>query len=131
QPSSTVTTTMTTHSTTPTTTTAVSTTSSAKPIGYSDFLYVYPSKGAATPAYANLISLKKAYPQVPMVAIVNIGNGAGVGTDPNLVSAINAMRAVGIVVIGYVICFNNPPYSPVTGWRNLIGPDSIIGSIDN
>jgi len=102
---------------------------SKAPIGYADFLYVYPSQGAATPAFANLISLKKAYPNVPMVAIVNDGNGAGPGVDPLYTSAINAMRAAGIVVIGYVYCIMK--YGTTPGSRNLIGSDSVYGTYDN
>jgi Spherulation-specific family 4 len=107
---------------------STTTTSSTKPIGYTDFLYDYPSQGAATPAYANLIALKKAYPQVPMVAIINAGNGAGPSTNPDFTSAINAMRAVGIVVIGYVYCILT--YGNMPGSRNLVGSDSVMGVND-
>jgi hypothetical protein len=109
--------------------TAQAQTGANAPIGYTDFLWVYPSQGAATPAYANLISLKEEYPSVPMVAIVNNGNGAGLGQDSNYVSAINAMRAVGITVIGYVYCIIT--YGTTPGSRNLIGSDSVYGSSDN
>jgi Spherulation-specific family 4 len=106
----------------------VTTTSSTKPIGYTDFLYAYPSQGAATPAYASLIALKTAYPQVPMVAILSAGYGDGTATDSNYASAINAMKAVGIVVVGYVYCIIT--YGDLPGSRNLIGSDYVMGKYD-
>jgi Spherulation-specific family 4 len=126
-PTTTTSSTTTAPTTTTSSTTSHSTTTDPKPIGYTDFLYVYPSQGAATPAYANLIALKTTYPQVPMVAIVNVASGAGSSANPLLASAINAMRAVGIVVIGYVYCFET---GQMPGSRNLVGSDSVIGSYD-
>jgi hypothetical protein len=99
-----------------------------QPLGYTEFLYAYPSEGASTPAFANLISLKETYPSVPIIVIVNNDNGAGASQDPNFVSAINGMRAAGITVLGYVYCdlgYNYPAAS-----RNLTGSDPVQGVSD-
>jgi len=109
-----------------TTTTTMTTTLVMKPIGYVAPLYSYPTEGAATPAFANLISLKQQYPSVPIVAVVNNGNGAGAFTDSNLASAIAAMRAVGIVVIGYVYVVQGGTAAA----RNLTGADTVVGAND-
>jgi hypothetical protein len=49
-----------------------------------------------------LVRAKQAYPVVPVVAIVNPANGSGQAENLPYASAIDGLRATGIVVLGYV-----------------------------
>lgn len=79
-------------STTPSAATSTQTTGVIVP------LFAYPS----APIWQNLIQQKQAHPSIPMVAVVNPDNGPGYYQDPVYVQAIESLRAVGIIVIGYV-----------------------------
>jgi len=58
-------------------------------------LYIYPP-------WNTLIAVKQSYPKVPVIAVINPNSGPGPAQDPNYVTGINAMRAAGIIVVGYV-----------------------------
>jgi hypothetical protein len=58
--------------------------------------YFYPSAGS------DWTDLNAAAGKVPITAIMNPGNGPGNATDSNYVAAVNAFRAAGGRVIGYV-----------------------------
>jgi hypothetical protein len=58
--------------------------------------YQYPTLGTL---WADLAA---AAPRVPLVAILNPDNGPGAVADPNYVAAVNAVRAAGGKVYGYV-----------------------------
>ncbi len=58
--------------------------------------YQYPTLGTL---WADLAA---AAPSVPVVAILNPGNGPGTFVDPNYTAAVNALRAAGGEVYGYV-----------------------------
>ncbi len=60
-------------------------------------LYIYPST-----AWQTLISLKQAYPQLPMVAVINPNSGPGSYYDSNYASGITSLKNAGIQVLGYV-----------------------------
>jgi len=59
-------------------------------------LYIYPGK-----AWDTLISAKKAYPNVPIIAIINPNSGPGTSQDSTYVTKIAQLIAAGITVIGY------------------------------
>jgi hypothetical protein len=68
-----------------------------------------PTTGLIVPLYGQwgteweqLIQAKQAYPAVPVVAIVNAADGSGNARNPGYASAIDKLKAVGIVVLGYV-----------------------------
>jgi hypothetical protein len=54
------------------------------------------------PSWSALIQAKEAYPNVPVIAIVNPDSGPGSSQDPNFVSGIASLKAAGITVVGYV-----------------------------
>ncbi len=62
--------------------------------------------GLLVPAYfyppTHWDSLNFAAGRVPLVIIMNPGNGPGSGQDPNYVAVVNSLRAAGGKVIGYV-----------------------------
>jgi len=61
--------------------------------------YLYPSSPAV---WKPVITAKQAYPSVPFVDIANPASGPGSASDPNYVTAIKSLQAVGIKVVGYV-----------------------------
>jgi Spherulation-specific family 4 len=70
---------------------------SANPGGLIVPLYFYPNS-----SWQTLISIKLAHPAMPVIAVVNPGNGPGSSYDPNYGKWIHKLRAAGIVVVGYV-----------------------------
>ena len=58
--------------------------------------YQYPTLGTLWS------DLAAAAPRVPVVAVLNPANGPGTATDPNYTAAVNAVRAAGGRVYGYV-----------------------------
>lgn len=64
-------------------------------------LFFYPSL-YNMPQYVAIMKAKIAHPSVPIVAAVNPSSGPGSSIDANYVSVVNALRAQGIIVIGYV-----------------------------
>ncbi len=60
-------------------------------------LYSYPSS-----SWNVVIQDKLANPHVPVIAVVNPGNGPGVSRESNYATWINRLMSVGITVVGYV-----------------------------
>jgi hypothetical protein len=50
----------------------------------------------------SLIQAKAAYPNVTIIAIINIDNGPGASPDSNYAAWVNDLRAANIITIGYV-----------------------------
>jgi hypothetical protein len=65
-------------------------------------LYIYPSTGGATSEFANVISLARLYPKVPIYVIINPATGPGTITDGNYTDAIKKLKSAGVKVLGYV-----------------------------
>jgi len=59
-------------------------------------LYIYPGQD-----WDALISVKKAYPNVPVIAIINPNSGPGASQDSAYVAKIAQLIAAGITIIGY------------------------------
>jgi hypothetical protein len=72
--------------------------SSATPLGMAIPLYTYPTDGTWT----QVIQAKQAYPNVPIVAVINPDSGPGSSQDPNYVQGIKQLQAAGVLVYGYV-----------------------------
>jgi len=64
-------------------------------------LYMYPN-GTGWRHWQTIIDAKISHPTVPLVAVINPDNGSGSLKDNNFVNAINKIKEVGIVVLGYV-----------------------------
>jgi hypothetical protein len=77
-------------------------------------LYAYPTS-ATWPA---LILAKEAYPNVPMIAVVDpTSTGPGSSSDPNYVSGIKSLQAAGITVVGYIdTAYGAESLSTVESW---------------
>jgi hypothetical protein len=91
---------------------------------------IVPLYGQLGLEWEQLIQAKKAYPAVPVVAIVNAASGSGDARNPAYASAIDSLKAVGIVVIGYVSTREGgrPIKSletDIAEWRNWYGVDGI------
>src|SRR5579872_1866853 len=71
-------------------------------------LYAYPGWN-----WQSLIQAKEAYPSVPVIAVINPSGGPGNWQDPNFVSGVQQLQAVGITVIGYV----STGYGSVPLWQ--------------
>jgi len=61
-------------------------------------LYIYPTDAS----WSNIVSVKKANPTVPIIAVINPNSGPGISQDINYVNGIASLRAAGVVVLGYV-----------------------------
>ena len=61
-------------------------------------LYTYPT----SPTWNEVIQAKLANPGVQIIAIVNPYNGPGSTQDYNYANGINALKAAGVIVLGYV-----------------------------
>ncbi|MDG7001187.1 MAG: spherulation-specific family 4 protein [Nitrososphaerota archaeon] len=61
-------------------------------------LFAYPT----APIWQSIIQEKQSNPTIPIIAVVNPDNGPGYYQDPVYVQAIDSLRSVGIIVIGYV-----------------------------
>jgi hypothetical protein len=61
-------------------------------------LYSYPTDAT----WSALIQAKEAYPNVPIIAVINPDYGPGSSPDPNYVSGIARLQAAGITVVGYI-----------------------------
>jgi hypothetical protein len=87
-------------------------------------LYEYPNADWNTVA-----NLKKEYPNVPIIAVINPNSGPGTAFDANFNNGINNLRAAGVIVLGYVYTnFGNRAISAVEGdintyhgWYSLDG----------
>jgi hypothetical protein len=89
--------------------------------------YIYPTSSAIQ----ELINTATQYPNVPIWVILDPANGPGNQIDPTYVSAIQQIRAAGIVILGYV----NTNYGKrakslvekdISTWVNFYGPDGIF-----
>jgi hypothetical protein len=63
---------------------------------------LYGQYGLPSGEWDQLIQAKAAYPQIPIVAIVNAANGSGNAKDDGYAAAIRKVQAAHILVIGYV-----------------------------
>src|SRR3989441_1310259 len=61
-------------------------------------LYTYPTDGS----WAATLQAKNAHPNVPIIAVINPGNGPGGSSDSNYVQGVKNFQAAGIIVLGYV-----------------------------
>jgi Spherulation-specific family 4 len=77
-------------------------------------LYAYPTD----PSWSGLIQAKEAYPNVPVVAIIDpTSTGPGRSSDPNFASGIAKLQAAGIIVLGYIDTdFTSESLSTVEAW---------------
>jgi hypothetical protein len=67
------------------------------PVGLIVPLYMYPNS-----YWDQLAQAKSAYPAVSVIAIINPSNGPGSSRDPNIAAGVQQLKAVGIIVYGYV-----------------------------
>ena len=77
-------------------------------------LYAYPTSAT----WPTLILAKEAYPNVPMIAVVDpTSTGPGSSSDPNYVSGIKSLQAAGITVVGYIdTAYGAESLSTVESW---------------
>ena len=68
------------------------------PTGIIVILYTPPDDAS----WAELVRARGSHPSVPLLAVVNPGNGPGRSKDPSYASGIRSLQAAGISVIGYV-----------------------------
>ncbi|HZW85092.1 MAG TPA: spherulation-specific family 4 protein, partial [Nitrososphaerales archaeon] len=61
-------------------------------------LYTYPTDGTWT----QVIQARQAYPNVPILAIINPNSGPGSSLDSNYVQGIKNLQGAGVTVLGYV-----------------------------
>lgn len=71
---------------------------STRPTGTIVPLYTYPTHSS----WPAVIAVKKKYPAVPMIAVVNPNNGPGTSVSATYASGIKTLHAAGIQVAGYV-----------------------------
>jgi len=71
---------------------------STSPLGIVVPLYTYPTDGT----WSAVAQAKQAYPNVPIVAVVNPDSGPGTSQDPNYVHGIQTLQTAGVKVLGYV-----------------------------
>jgi len=74
----------------------------SRPTGFVVPLYSYPTSGGNTAHWNTLRNAKIAFPQIPMFAILNPGNGPNLTVDNNYTSGIAYLQSVGIKCLGYV-----------------------------
>ena len=111
-----------------TTTTSTASTSPSTPTGLLVPLFIYP---VTVSTWSSIASLPAAYPNVPVIAIINPDSGPGSSQDPNYVAGINSLKAAGVVTIGYV--YTNygavslqSVESSIDAWKNLYGVTGIF-----
>ncbi len=83
-------------------------------------LYSYPSPGA----WDSVINAKKAYPKVPVLAVVNPNSGPGYAADSAYMAGIAKLTGAGVKAIGYVATtYGNKSVANVEAeisrWRSL------------
>jgi hypothetical protein len=71
---------------------------SSQGVGIAIPLYTYPTDGTWT----QVTQAKQAYPNVPILAIINPDSGPGPSQDQNYVQGIKNLQAAGVLVYGYV-----------------------------
>jgi len=111
-----------------TTTTGTTSTAPSTPTGLLVPLFIYPT---TVSTWSSIAALPAAYPNVPVIAIINPNNGPGTSQDPNYVAGINSLKAAGVVTIGYV--YTNygavslqSVESSIDAWKNLYGVTGIF-----
>jgi hypothetical protein len=101
------------------TTTTPAPAAAATPSGTIIPLYSWPSS-----AWDGVVAAKKAYPKVPVLAVINPGNGPGWAANSSYLAGIAKMTSAGIKMIGYVpTTYGNRPAADVQAdikrWRSL------------
>jgi hypothetical protein len=91
---------------------------------------IVPLYGQLGPEWEQLIQAKQAYPGVPVVAIVNAASGSGDSRNGAYASAIDSLKAVGIVVIGYVSTREGgrpikSVETDIAAWKSWYGVDGV------
>ena len=111
-----------------TTTTSTASIAPSSPTGLLVPLFIYP---VTVSTWSSIASLPAAYPNVPVIAIINPDSGPGSSQDPNYVAGINSLKAAGVVTIGYV--YTNygavslqSVESSIDAWKNLYGVTGIF-----
>jgi hypothetical protein len=84
-------------------------------------LFIYPT---TVSTWSSITALPAAYPNVPVIAIINPDNGPGTSQDHNYVAGINALKASGVVTVGYVwtnygAVSLQSVESSIDAWKNL------------
>jgi len=119
--------TVTATSTTTATTSTISTVPSA-PTGLLIPLFIYPT---TVSTWSSIAALPAAYPNVPVIAIINPDSGPGTSQDPNYVAGINSLKASGVVTVGYVwtnygAVSLQSVESSIDTWKSLYGVTGIF-----
>lgn len=65
-------------------------------------LYIYPSSIYTNDTYNSIIEIKKQYPSVPVIAVLNPSSGPGTVQDGNYYRAIRRLQGADIICIGYI-----------------------------
>lgn len=91
---------------------------------------IVPLYGQLGPEWEELIQAKQAHPVVPVVAIVNAASGSGDARNPAYASAIDGLKAAGIVVLGYVSTREGGRSiksleTDIAEWRSWYGVDGV------
>jgi hypothetical protein len=91
---------------------------------------IVPLYGQLGPEWEQLIQAKQAHPGVPVVAIVNAASGSGDARNLAYASAIDGLKAVGIVVLGYVSTREGERpiksvETDIAEWRSWYGVDGV------
>ena len=110
------------------TTSTTSTAPLAQPTGLLIPLFIYPT---TVSTWSKIAALPAAYPNVPVIAIVNVNSGPGTSQDPNYVAAINSLKTAGVVTVGYV--YTNygavslqTVKNSIDSWKNFYGVTGIF-----
>jgi len=75
-------------------------------------LYTYPCFTATQCTWTTIIQARQAYPGVPLLTVINPGNGPGSSIDANYVQGVKNLQAAGVVVLGYV--YTNYGHTPLS-----------------
>ena len=110
------------------TTTAATSTVPSTPTGLLIPLFIYPT---TVSTWSSIAALPAAYPNVPVIAIINPDSGPGSSQDPNYVAGINSLKASGVVTVGYVwtnygAVSLQSVESSIDAWKNLYGVTGIF-----
>ncbi|HVB95849.1 MAG TPA: spherulation-specific family 4 protein [Nitrososphaerales archaeon] len=102
----------------------------AQPTASSPTGLIVPLYGQLGPEWEQLIQAKQAHPAVPVVAIVNAASGSGDARNSAYATAIDSLKAVGIVVLGYVSTREGERpikslETDIADWRSWYGVDGV------
>ncbi len=97
-----------------------------KKIGIMIPFYIYPSV-----RWERLGEIKKSHPSVPVIAVVNPGNGPGKVKDQNYQSGIDFLHSAGVRIVGYVrtsygLRFKETVLSDMTNYSDWYHVDGIM-----